>query len=284
MADPGSSQSVPEVNPVVPGHVTHNPEMSVAPSLDDTNPVQSHLKVTHALDVKCLRAQLWSWSVKAVLISKNVIDCVINAKPGTRGNEVAMSVLLKKIPEQWADEIVFMDSAKEAFEWLESKYKGGHNQDLIDEWGTELDHGKMPSSQSINDYVVNKFKLARGLKENQVPVSNSRLIFGIVKGLPREFENQRASLYTSLKGCGQDAAVHTLTQAARLLGYDETGKKVLSANVLPNVSPGYMGRGRGRGSGLPPRPLGMPEDLPDGACPSAVSPQVVNRAAARCGG
>ena len=153
MADPGSSQSAPEVNPVLSGHAVQVPDISVATLTDDTNPVHSHLKVTHALDIKCLRAQLWSRSVKSVMISKNVYDCIVNAKPGTRGNEVAMSVLLEKIPEQWADEIVTMESAKEAFEWLESKYKGGHNQDLIDDWGEQLDHGKMPQTQSRNNFV-----------------------------------------------------------------------------------------------------------------------------------
>lgn len=264
MADPGSSQSVPDPTPVAQSQAAPQSGVSDPNLSDGTNPIQSTLRVSHPLDIKCLKAQLWSRSVKSVLIAKNVYDCITHAKPGTRGNEVAMSVLLEKIPEQWADEIVSMDSAKEAFQWLENKYKGGHNHDLIDEWGTELDYGKMSSSQSINDYVVNKFKLARGLKDNQIPVSNSRLMFGVVKGLPREFEHQKAGLYTSIKDCGQDAAIHTLIQSARLLGYDETGKKVPSANALPNTSPGYMGRGRGRGSGLPPRPLGMPEDLPDG--------------------
>lgn len=51
-----------------------------------------------------------------------------------------MSVLLEKIPEHWAEEIVYMETAKEAFEWLEQKYKGGHNQDLIAEWSEQLDN------------------------------------------------------------------------------------------------------------------------------------------------
>jgi hypothetical protein len=87
-------------------------------------------------------------------------------------------------------------------------------------------------------------------------------MFGVVKGLPREFEHQKVGLDTSIKDCGQDAEFTPLINPARLLGYDETGKKVPSANALPNTSPGYMGRGRGRGIGLPPRPLGMPGHLP----------------------
>ena len=157
-----------------------------------------------------------------------------------------------------------MGSAKKAFEWLENKFKGGHNQDLIDEWGDQLDHGKMSSTQSVLDYVLYKFKLSRGLKENRVPVSDSYLAFGIVKGLPQEFENQKANLYTSLRGCDLDAVTHILMSTARQMGFDDSGKRIPSANSLPNVTPGYMGRGRGRGTGLPPRPLGMPEDLPDG--------------------
>lgn len=122
----------------------------------------------------------------------------------------------------------------------------------------------MSSNQTLRDYVPEKFRVARGLKENQNPVTNSRLTFGIVKGLAREFEAQRAGLYTALKDHGQDEVVHILISSARLLGYDGTGKRVPSANALPNFSPGYMGRGRGRGMGTPARPPGMPDELPDG--------------------
>lgn len=158
--------------------------------------MQSHMKVTHALDVKCLKmlASLWSRSVKADLIAKNVYGCITSAEPGTKCNEVAMSVLLEKIPEPWAEEVVFMESAKEAFEWLENKYKRGHNQDLIFEWSDQVDNGKMTPGHTLNDYVVFEFGLARGLKENQSPVTNSRLNYGLVKGLPREFETQKANL------------------------------------------------------------------------------------------
>lgn len=49
-----------------------------------------------------------------MLIAKDVYDCIETAKPGTKGNEVAMSVLQEKISDEMAEEIVFMESAKEA--------------------------------------------------------------------------------------------------------------------------------------------------------------------------
>lgn len=104
----------------------------------------------------------------------------------------------------------------------------------------------MPHTQTLNDYVVYKFKLARGLKENRMPVTNSRLLLGIVKGLPREFEHQKANLYTSLKERDQGEVVHTLMTTARLLGYDDSGKKIPFAHALPNVTLGtWEGEGEG---------------------------------------
>ncbi len=119
MTEPGSSQSVPEVTPEVPVSGLVAAVVSNPPPSDDTNPIHSQMKVTHALGIKCLKARLWARSVKAVMIARNVYDCITHAKPGTKGNAVAMSVLLEKIPEQWAEEIVCLETSKEAFEGLE---------------------------------------------------------------------------------------------------------------------------------------------------------------------
>ncbi len=47
----------------------------------------------------------------------------------------------------------------------------GHNQDLISEWSEQLDNGKMLPNQTLRDYVNDKFRVAHGLKENQIHVS-----------------------------------------------------------------------------------------------------------------
>jgi hypothetical protein len=53
---------------------------------------------------------------------------------GQRGMRWLCLFFSGKIPEQWADEIVSMDSAKEALQMAREQVQGGHNHDLIDEW------------------------------------------------------------------------------------------------------------------------------------------------------
>lgn len=116
MADPGLSQTTAGQEPEKgqPGAVQHL-------LVDDTNPIHSTLKIARAVGTHDFGGPMWESSVGLVAAAKNVAECLTT---GTRGNDVAVSTLIEKIPRKWAEKVIFMASAKEAFDWLIHKYKG----------------------------------------------------------------------------------------------------------------------------------------------------------------
>eukprot|EP00884_Botryococcus_braunii_P008221 jgi/Botrbrau1/173/Bobra.0022s0155.1 len=101
-----------------------------------------------------------------------------------------------------------------------------------------------------------KFKLARGLRANNHPVYDERLIMGIVSWLPKAFSHDLGHLYDSCLGKDEDEVVSRISASAKFLGIDQHKAPSASANLVPPPRP----RNAPTYEGV--RPKGMPHDLP----------------------
>lgn len=59
----------------------------------------------------------------------------------------------------------------------------------------------------------------------------------------------------------QDQVIHKLSVTTKLIGFHETNQRTPSVNVLPSHPQWYLSKGRGRGAGMSPGTLKMPDDL-----------------------
>jgi hypothetical protein len=174
--------------------------VSVAPiSADTTDPHQSNIKVTQKLNLDCLHAKVWHSQVKTALIAKNVFECICSDMTGTKGDSVAFSVVTENIESQWFEEVLDM-SAFAALSHLVAKFSGGTNHSLISETSLRLDTQCMTKTETISEYVLNKSRSSRILKDNLVNVQDERLKRGIVKGLPKVFDAHSAMIFNVILG------------------------------------------------------------------------------------
>ncbi len=169
-------------------------------------PMQSNLKVTHALDKLALDAPFWENDVTSVLIAKNVSLYIEEEHNGTRGDAIAKGIL-PEIPEAWALEAITKPTAKVMWEWIRAKYTARTNQVLIDQQMEMLDQAVMTSSQTISDHVEVKTKVAAALRKNQQTISDGKLKNAIVSALPVAFESHKANLLGQILGQDTDACI-----------------------------------------------------------------------------
>ena len=130
---------------------------------DNTSPVNSNAKVQHRIQKDVLLAPLWKNDVEGAAVSKNVHECLQSDFKGTKGDRVAFLILTENLEDQWHEEIIGM-SAFEAFQHLTRKFEGGFNQSMIDSTSSKLYTGKMGDAQTISNFVLEKFRLARIMK------------------------------------------------------------------------------------------------------------------------
>eukprot|EP00884_Botryococcus_braunii_P023357 jgi/Botrbrau1/9705/Bobra.0201s0035.1 len=147
--------------------------VSTSGSEDTTSPVNSSLQVTATLDRLGFSLDIWRQSVVHCAVSKNVWQCLKTHMPGTKGDAVALHLLLQKIPEVWAQKVAFMESAHVALKWIISQFEGGANLDINDEWLELLDNEIMGNEMSLEEYVSRKQLLAKRLSTNAMPITTA---------------------------------------------------------------------------------------------------------------
>ena len=103
-------------------------------TVDQTTPVYTNLKLVQALDLDCENGFRWQKDVLNVANSKRIKVCLEEEHPDTAGDSLAMTLLTEKIPDVWVDRALDMPNAKQAYDWLLSKFTGGSNEELMRKW------------------------------------------------------------------------------------------------------------------------------------------------------
>ena len=188
---------------------------------DPTNPVNSSVQVTVSLDRDGLAVLLWSQNVMQTAVSKNVAECLQKHLPGTKGDAVAISLVLAKIPEEWQHEAAEKGSAFRAFSWLKEKFTGGVNLEVNEEWQEQLEKEPMAATQTLEQYLSKKKLLAARINGNGGYITQAKLKRCVINNLPWCFENHKAALTASTATATMDEMLSIMRSMAKKIGYDD---------------------------------------------------------------
>ena len=200
-------------------------------ALDPTNPVNSNVQVSVALDREGLDVPLWIGSVTQTCVCKNVSECLFQHLPGTKGDAVAMSVVLQKIPTDWAHEASEKGSAMLAFQWVKNKFTGGHDLNINDDWQDMIEKESMSLEGTMEQYVSRKKLLAARINGNGGNITEEKLRRCIINNLPWQFEVHKATLTASTATSTVDGMMPIFKSMARQINFDDKVARLPRANM-----------------------------------------------------
>lgn len=211
---------------------------------DPTAPINSSLQVTVGLDRLGFNLNIWKQNVMHCAVSRNVGQCLKQAMPGTKGDAVALHLLLQKIPEVWANHVAFMNSAHEALVWILGKFEGGANLEINDQWLELLETETMSTECTLEEYVGRKEMLAQRLSRNQMLVTTAKLKKAIIKCLPWQFDSQKCSLTASTAICDVESTLGAIKAVAASIGFNDQLPRVPRASMAKREQGGQQYSGR----------------------------------------
>jgi hypothetical protein len=116
--------------------------------------------------------------------------------PGTKANAAAMNLLISSTPGEYHADITCFPSAYEAMLWICSKFRGGHNPAINNEWLRRFQQEGMTKTETLEQYVQRKVRLFRSLLANGHSMAAGDLSKYIIEGLPVEFATGKCSMYS----------------------------------------------------------------------------------------
>eukprot|EP00884_Botryococcus_braunii_P005278 jgi/Botrbrau1/14751/Bobra.0103s0001.1 len=204
---------------------------------DPTSPVNSSLQVTTSLDRLGFSLDIWKQNVFHCAVSRNVLECLKTSMPGTKGDAVALHLLLQKVPEVWAQKVAFAESAAVAFKWIMSQFQGGANLEINDQWLELLDSEIMGNEGTLEEYVARKELLAKRLNDNNMPVTQTKLKKSILKCLPYQFDAHKPSLSSSTATCNINQTLAAIRVVAETIGFNDQQPRAPRAAVVRKPGP-----------------------------------------------
>jgi hypothetical protein len=166
---------------------------------DPTNPTAAAIKVSQPLEPDGLNLNPWIHDLVNCAIAKQCIDALKKPLPATKANSAALHLILSSIPKELTYLAARM-TAYDALKCLSSRYQGGSDKSINNEWFRRLSEEGMTREETLEQYVLRKHSLYENLVDNQHPLSPDDLTRFIIDGLPPEFGHGRASLYAPCAG------------------------------------------------------------------------------------
>ena len=142
---------------------------------DQTKPNNSNVKVAQPLQRNGSNTHVWVSHVINAAIMKECQEAFQNPLPGTRANAAALYLLTSSTPEDWGPAIVSQPSAYHALVWITTKFQGGHNMEINEEWLRQLQTVRMTRDETLDEYVQAKWTLYENLVGNCAPVNRKVL-------------------------------------------------------------------------------------------------------------
>ena len=158
---------------------------------DQTQPTTAAVKVSQPLQPDGLNLSSWMYDVVNCGVTKNCVEALKQPMPGTRANAAAMTLLISSTPADFHSELTSFPSACEAFAWICSKYQGGHDMTINNEWLRQFTQEGMTREETLEQYVRRKVNLFSSLLANHHQMNPMDLPKYIIDGLPPEFIRAR---------------------------------------------------------------------------------------------
>lgn len=166
---------------------------------DTTNPTAAAVRVSQTLDPDGLNLNPWMYDLVNCGIAKQCIEAFQKPIPSTKANSAALHLILSSIPKELTYQVARM-TAYDALIWISSKYQGGTDKSINNEWFRRLSEEGMTREETLEQYVFRKHTLYENLIDNKHPLSPDDLTKFIIDGLPPEFGPGRTSLYAPCAG------------------------------------------------------------------------------------
>jgi len=217
---------------------------------DKTQPSTATVKVSQPLQPDGLNLSTWLYDTINCGITKNCVEAFKKPMPGTKANAAAISLLTSGTPGEFHAEITACSSACEALTWVCSKFQGGYNRSINNEWLRRFTQEGMTREETLEQYVQRKVNLFRSLQANHHPLCLEDLPKYIIDGLPAEFNHGKPSLYAPCAAATPAVILQTLRLQAHGIGFNDLrprpDPKAAKAVIPDTDSTEKLGRGRGR--------------------------------------
>jgi hypothetical protein len=126
---------------------------------DKTQPSSANVKVANPLEPDGLNLSIWMYDTYTCSVSKNCSEAFQGPMPGTKANAAAMNLLISSTPGEYHADITCFPSAYEAMLWICSKFRGGHNPAINNEWLRRFQQEGMTRTETLEQYVQRKVQL-----------------------------------------------------------------------------------------------------------------------------
>jgi hypothetical protein len=104
---------------------------------DKTNPTSAAVRVSQTLDPDGLNLNPWMYDLVNCGIAKQCIEAFKSPLPATKANSAALHLILSSIPKELTYQVARM-TAYDALIWISSKYQGGTDKSINNEWFRRL--------------------------------------------------------------------------------------------------------------------------------------------------
>jgi len=188
---------------------------------DQTKPNNSNVKVAQPLQRNGSNTHVWVSHVINAAIMKECQEAFQNPLPGTRANAAALYLLTSSTPEDWGPAIVSQPSAYHALVWITTKFQGGHNMEINEEWLRQLQTVRMTRDETLDEYVQAKWTLYENLVGNCAPVNRKVLNKAIVDCLPLELAAGSSGLYALCVHRSREEVMEILRSHAYGLNFND---------------------------------------------------------------
>ena len=250
-----TGQTLPAVQPVPSRSRGSSIVHELTQDMDDdpTNPSTSSVRMSQNLDPDGVNVNPWVYDFVNCCITKQCVEAIKKPLPRTKANSAALGLLLSSIPKALTYQVARMN-AYDALMWITSKYQGGTNKAINNEWFRRLSEECMTREETLEEYVMRKHTLYQSLLDNHHPLSPDDLSKFIVDGLPAEFGPGRASLYAPCAGDDPNNILRFLRLHAHGIRFNDmtprpapkAAKTTVPERNRTDSNPEGKGRGRPR--------------------------------------
>ncbi|XP_071714530.1 uncharacterized protein [Rutidosis leptorrhynchoides] len=218
----------------------------------------------------------WSIQMKALFGARDVWESIINGyeepseteigamnttqsktlKEKRMKDKTGLYLLLQAVDESGFEKIANASTSKEAWEILQSTYKGAEcvKQVRLQTLRGELEAMKMKETEGVSEYITRVQTAVNQLKRNGETLTDTRVIEKILRSLTETFENVEAlddSLHT--KVVKEEKVLYVQGRGRGRGSYHGRGRgkdnNYHDKDQSANNQQSYRGRGRGRGRG-----------------------------------
>lgn len=105
---------------------------------DTTKPSTVNVKVSQPLTKDGYNLRPWLYDFVNCAIAKECIEALQKPMPRTRANSAAIHLLISSTPSEFSWYLASCGTAYAALQWIISKYEGGHDRSINNEWFRRL--------------------------------------------------------------------------------------------------------------------------------------------------